>query len=49
MPASPIVAPEGHQLLQPGKLEDVHLVAEVQTLGVGPRMTGHFLKAGDEL
>lgn len=46
---NPIVAPEDHQLLQPDKLEDVHLVGEAQTLGVERRMIGHFLKAGDEL
>lgn len=49
MPVNPTVDLEGHQLLQPDKLGDVRLVGEAQTLGVEPRMTGRFLRAGDEL
>lgn len=48
-PVNPIAVPEGRQLLQPDKLEDAHLVEEVQTLGVEHQMTGHFLEAGGEL
>lgn len=48
-PASPIVAPAGRQLLQPDKLEDAHLVGEVQTLGVEHQMTGRFSATEGEL
>lgn len=45
--ANPIVGLEGLQLLQLDKLEDAHLVGEVQTLDVEPRMTVRFSEAGD--